>query len=58
MGGGEDAGDDLKEGAFAGAVFADDAESLSLVDFKGDIVQGPEVLMAFEAVEVRSSLRR
>jgi len=48
---GKDAGDDLKEGAFAGTVFADDAECLSLIDFKGDILQGPEVLMAFEAVE-------
>lgn len=47
----EDAGDDLQQGAFAGAIFSDDAEGLSAADGEGDIVEGFEIAMAFEAPE-------
>jgi hypothetical protein len=39
-----DAAEDFEQGAFAGAVAADDAENLALFHFKIDIAQGPEGL--------------
>lgn len=39
----QDASEDLQECAFAGSVFADDAEGLTPVHIKGDVVERPEV---------------
>jgi hypothetical protein len=41
-----DAGKDFQQSGFAGAVAADDAYSLTRLDFKADIVEGPKVLLA------------
>ena len=48
-GGLEDSGDDLQEGAFAGTVFADDAEGFAAFDGEGDVAEGLEVGVEFEA---------
>ena len=45
-GGGGDAGEDLEEGAFPGTVAADDAKDFALLDFEGDIPEGPDVVVA------------
>ena len=42
-GGRGDAGEDLEQGALAGAVAADDAEDLALLDLEGDVLEGPDV---------------
>lgn len=45
-GGLHDAGDDLEEGAFAGAVRADEGEDFAGFHGDGDIAEGPEILRA------------
>ena len=47
----QDARGDLEQGALAGALAADDAEDLALLDLKADIAQGPE-LAAFAVAVV------
>src|SRR4029078_13335481 len=44
QGGLGDPREDLKQGAFAGAIAADYAEYLALMDLEADIVEGPEIL--------------
>ena len=41
-GGGQDAADDLKQRALAGAIGADDAEDFAALDGESDVAQGPE----------------
>ena len=43
MGGG-DAGEDFQQGAFAGAVAADDADDFALFDFEIYVAERPEVV--------------
>ena len=38
-----DAGEQLQQGALAGAVAADDAEELALLDLEGDPIEGPQL---------------
>ena len=49
-GGGGDAREDFEQGAFAGAIAADDAEDLALANLEADVAQGPE--FATDAVAV------
>lgn len=44
--GGHDAGEDLEQGRFAGAVEADQAEGFALLDLEGDVAQGVKAVMA------------
>ena len=50
-GGMQNAGHHLQQGAFAGAVFADDAEGLAAAHLEADVLQSPEIPMASHAVE-------
>ena len=45
FGGGGDAREDLQEGALAGAVPADDAHDLALLDLEVDVLERPESIM-------------
>jgi hypothetical protein len=47
----QDARHDLQHGALAGPVFADDAEGFAAPDLAIDIVEGPKIAMALQAVE-------
>jgi hypothetical protein len=47
----EDSRDQLEKGAFPGAVFPDNAESLAALDLKVEIAQGPEVVVEAPAVQ-------
>ena len=49
-GGGGDAGEDLEQGALAGAVAADDAEDLALADLEAGVAPGPELAVLAVAV--------
>ena len=45
----QNAGDNLQQGALAGAVLADDAKGLAALDFEGDIAQRPKIFMERDA---------
>src|SRR5439155_922839 len=47
----EGAGQDLEEGALAGAVGADDADDLAAIDLEGHVLEGPEIAVALLAGE-------
>ena len=49
-GGGGDAREDLEQGALAGAVAADDAKDLALLDLEADVAQGPQLAALAVAV--------
>ena len=55
-GGGGDAREDLEQGALAGAVAADDAEDLALLDLEADVAQGPELAALAVAVVLLADL--
>lgn len=42
--GGGDAGEELEQGAFAGAVLANDAENIAFLDFEVDVLKGVDVV--------------
>ena len=44
-------GDHLEKRAFAGTVFANNAECFALVNLKGDIADGPEIAVEGDTVE-------
>ena len=44
---GEDAGGDLEECAFAGAVLADDSDALAAWEIEANVFEGPEFAVVF-----------
>jgi hypothetical protein len=51
-----DAGKDLKQGGFAGAIPSDDAEKLSLLDLKAEVIQGAVGLSLITLVKLHEAL--
>ena len=56
VGGMKNAGDDLQQRAFAGAVLADDAEGLAALDLEADIVERREVVVEGDAIQAQQVL--